>query len=130
MVSTLRQNVDGHKDQETGQVFHSNVDQSITTYLNFLNKAGSSAANTGGTLRYNYKKCSPESMAQLRSEHNLAIPNSIVTTNEERNRIKTDNQKVVQCAFDVQTSLEALYTGTKCNNFEKKPNNPTYNPKN
>ena len=130
VVSTLRQNVDGHKDQETGQVFHSNVDQSITTYLNFLNKAGSSASNTGGTLKYNYRKCSPESMAQLRSEHDLAMPNSVVTTNEERNRIKTDNQKVVQCAFDVQTSLEALYTGTKCNNFESKPTNPTYNPKN
>ena len=130
VVSTLKQNVDGHKDQETGQVFHSNVDQSITTYLNFLNKAGSSASNTGGTLKYNYTKCSPESMAQLRSEHDLAMPNSVVTTNEERNRIKTDNQKVVQCAFDVQTSLEALYTGTKCNNFESKPTNPTYNPKN
>ena len=130
VVSTLRQNVDGHKDQETGQVFHSNVSQNITTYLNFLNKAGASASNTAGTLKYNYAKCSPESMAQLRSEHNLAIPNSIVTTNEERNRIKTDNQKVVQCAFDVQTSLEALYNGTKCNNFESKPTNPTYNPKN
>ena len=118
------------RERETTSFLKSVVSDTIATYLNFLNKAGSSASNTGGTLRYNYKKCSPESMAQLRSEHNLAIPGGDLRTNEQKNRHKSDLNKVTQCAFDVQTSLEALYTGTKCNNFEKKPTNPTYNPKN
>ncbi len=130
VVASLREKVNGGADSDTGLIFYNNLSQNITTYLNFLNKAGSSASNTGGTLKYNYSKCSPESMGQLRSENSLALPNNLIKTNEEKRRIKTDNQKVVQCAFDVQTSLEALYIGTKCNSFESNINNPTYNPKN
>ncbi len=118
------------RERESTSFVRSVVGDTISTYLNFLNKAGGSASNTGGTLRYNYRKCSPESMAQLRSESNLAIPNGELRTNEDKNRHKRDLNAVTQCAFDVQTSLEALYNGTKCNNFESKPTNPTYNPKN
>lgn len=116
------------RERESVSFTQSVVSDAVAIYLNFLNKAGSSAANTGGTLRYNYKKCSPESMSLLRSKHNVDIPGGELRTNEQKNRHKSDLNAITQCAFDVQTSLEALYTGTKCNNFEEKPNNPTYKP--